>query len=186
MPGPTFRFREAVRCVGGGGLIAYPTEAVWGLGCDPLNGEAVTRLLKLKGRSIDKGLILIAADIDQLVPFVRFLDGEKMDRIIRTWPGPNTWLFPAAIGLPQWLTGVHQTLAVRVTDHPLASALCRAWGMPLVSTSANRGGERPARTALKVRSRLGNGVNYLLYGALGGLDRPTPIRDAITGTLVRN
>jgi L-threonylcarbamoyladenylate synthase len=181
-----FRLRLAARLLRRGAVVAYPTEAVYGLGCDPLNPAAVDRILAIKGRPVSKGLILIAAEFRQLAPFVEMLDeGSRMAEVLASWPGPHTWLLPAASGCPSWLTGQHDTLAVRVTAHPVAAGLCRAAGMSLVSTSANRSGQPPARTALQARRRCGSTLDLTVHGATGGLLRPTPIRDAATGALVR-
>lgn len=179
------RLGLAAAWVARGGLIAYPTEAVYGLGCDPDNGRAVRRLLAIKARPEHKGLILIASDWAQLEPYVQSLEPATMAAIHATWPGPVTWLLPARSETPRWVTGEHQTLAVRVTAHPLAAALCRRWGGPLVSTSANRASQPPARTALGVRRALGSGIDYLLVGPCGGNARPSSIRDARTGAVLR-
>ena len=177
--------RQAVRVLRAGGLIAYPTEAVYGLGCDPYNGAAVMRLLALKRRPLEKGLILIASDFKQLVPFVAPLDDALRRRVFATWPGPATWLWPARRGTPAWLTGAHDSIAVRVTAHPVAAALCAAMHGALVSTSANPSARPPARSALAVQRRFGGRIDYLMPGAVGGLARPTEIRDARTGAIVR-
>ena len=182
-PAEGFRLRRAAAALHAGAVIAYPTEAVWGLGCDPGNAAAVMRLLELKGRPVDKGLILIAADAAQLRPFLA--SGPLPEAVADSWPGPSTWLLPAAASTPQWLTGRHDTLAVRVTAHPLAAALCRAFGGPLVSTSANRAGRPPAKSALAVRRDLGDGIDLLVNGPLGGLERPTAIRDSRSGDYLR-
>lgn len=180
-----WKLREAARAIHGGGIIAYPTEAVYGLGCDPLDGAAVRRLLALKGRPAGKGLILIAADFDQLRPYVGQLEKPLMKQVLESWPGPNTWILPAARSLPGWLTGSHDSLAVRVTAHPVAAALCRRCNCPLVSTSANPSGHRPARTSLAVRRLFPSGVDLIVSGEVGSLSRPTPIRNAASGRLVR-
>ncbi len=179
------RLRTAVRVVRSGGLVAYPTEAVYGLGCDPRNEAAVRRLLALKRRPPHKGLILIAADFAQLAPFLQPLTSADHARLAATWPGPYTWLIPARSDTPRWLRGRHDTLAVRVTAHPLAAALCRTCGHPLVSTSANLSGHPPARGALAVRRQLGAAIDYLLPGSTGGAARPTEIRDLRSGRRVR-
>lgn len=179
------RLRAAARAVRDGGLIAYPTEAVYGLGCDPLDERAVRRLLALKRRSIYKGLILIAADFAQLEPFLQPLTVSERERLAATWPGPHTWVIPARTSTPRWLRGRHDTLAVRVTAHPLAAALCRVCGHPLVSTSANLSGRPPARTALAVRRQLGRALDYLLAGPTGGAAKPTEIRDLRSGRSFR-
>lgn len=180
-----WRLRRAVQIVRHGGVVAYPTEAVYGLGCDPLDPVAVQRLLELKGRGLEKGLVLIAASLEQITPYLAPLTGAGRRRLRATWPGPVTWLAPARPGVPPWLCGAHDTLAVRVTAHPLAAALCRALGHPLVSTSANRAGQVPARAALRVRCLFGRRLDDILHGATGGLRRPTEIRDLRTGRVVR-
>jgi L-threonylcarbamoyladenylate synthase len=179
-----FRLRAAARAIRAGAVVAYPTEAVFGLGCDPLNPVAVQRLLAIKGRQQRKGLILIAADFEQLRPFLAPLSESQLRTILAEWPGPVTWVLPAAAGVPGWLTGGRDTLAARVTDHPLAAALCRTAGMPLVSTSANAAGHPPARSDLQVRLRC-PGVDRILCGSTGGLARPTEIRDLASGRQLR-
>lgn len=177
--------RRAARALRAGGVIAYPTEAVWGLGCDPLQGPAVRRLLELKHRPMEKGLILIAAEYDQLLPYVRPLDVQRMGEILGTWPGPVTWLLPAQDDVPHWLRGRHDTLAVRVTAHPIAAALCRAHGGAIVSTSANVSGRPPARSALKVRRQFGAALHCILPGKTGAQRRPSTIRDGASGRVLR-
>ncbi len=166
-------------------MIAYPTEAVWGLGCLPDCPSAVARIMCLKGRAPEKGFILVAAHLGQLKPWLAPPGRALLARVAPTWPGPVTWLLPAAAACPHWLSGGRDTLAVRVTAHPVARALCLAAGMPLVSTSANPGGRRPARSALAVRRVFGDALDLIVPGATGGLARPTPIRDARTGRLLR-
>jgi L-threonylcarbamoyladenylate synthase len=180
-----FRLRLASRIISAGGVVAYPTEAVYGLGCDPWNGGAVHRVLEIKRRAESKGVILIGADFAQLEPFVQPLEGPRMDEILATWPGPHTWLLPARPETPRWLAGRHDTLAVRVTDHPLAAALCRAADSALVSTSANLATHPPARSALQVMLRLGSAADYLLVGDCGGRARCSSIRDGRTGETLR-
>lgn len=179
-----FQLREAARAIQGGAVVAYPTEAVYGLGCDPLNRTAVQRLLAIKGRSMRKGLILIAADFNQLRPYLAPLSDDQLQRVQADWPGPITWVLPAAPALPAWLNGGRDTVAVRVTAHPLAAALCRAADMPLVSTSANIAGSPPARSALQVRLHCA-GVDQVIAGRTGGRARPTEIRDLRTGQQLR-
>jgi len=186
MPMNDWQLRQAARIVHHGGLIAYPTEAVYGLGCDPLDGAAVQRLLALKQRPMDKGLILIAADLDQLRPFLLPLSADDEATVLATWPGPVTWLIPARPETPRWLRGAHDTLAVRVTDHPLAAALCRRLGHPLVSTSANRSGQPPARSPLAVRRAFGKSIDLVLSAPLGTQRRPTAIRDLRSGRSIRS
>jgi L-threonylcarbamoyladenylate synthase len=177
--------KRAVETVRAGGVVAYPTEAVYGLGCDPLEYAAVERILGLKGRAASKGLILIAAGFSQLLPYMAPLDAALRKKLDESWPGPVTWVVPAAPALPFWLSGGRRTLAVRVTAHPLARALCEAAGMALVSTSANHSGRSPARSSTQVRALFGDSVDYILPGAVGGLNKPTEIREALTGKVLR-
>ena len=168
-----------------GGLIAYPTEAVYGLGCDPMNPGAVERLLRLKRRPWQKGVILIAASIEQLQPYIQPITSSHQSRLDATWPGPNTWLIPASDACPEWVRGSHTTVAVRVSAHPLVQKLCNAFGGAIVSTSANHAGRPPARSPLQVQQRLGGEVDYCLRGELGGQANPTAIRDLLTDQLLR-
>ena len=180
------RVQQAVDALLAGGVVAYPTEAVYGLGCMPLEVGAVMRLLAIKNRSTDKGLILIGADLAQFENMVRMPEPPLADEIFSSWPGPVTWLLPASSWVPHWLTGGRETLAVRVTDHPLAAELCRRCDSPLVSSSANRAGRAPLRSALAVRRQLGTEIDYLLAGSLGGQSRPSEIRDGRTGQVIRS
>ena len=180
-----WKLREAARCFHQGGILAYPTEAIYGLGCDPLNWHAVQRLLLLKQRPVEKGLILIAANYEQLRPFIKPLSESEMQPVLTSWPGPNTWLLPAADNLPYWLRGRHKTLAVRVTDHPIASALSLACDSPLVSTSANISTRAPAVNSTQVRDRLKQMADCVIHGPTGGRNSPSTIRDAATGSVIR-
>ncbi len=167
-------------------MIAYPTEAVYGLGCNPWSEEAVFSLLALKRRSIDKGLILIASNLQQLAPFVGDLDSSIKRRILPTWPGPVTWLIPPASCCPSFLYGQHNTLAVRVTNHPVVVALCNQLGSALVSTSANIQGQMAARTSLRVRKIFGDQLDFILSGETSGQLFPSKIFHAQTGAIVRD
>ncbi|MGH8397924.1 MAG: L-threonylcarbamoyladenylate synthase [Gammaproteobacteria bacterium] len=185
MPEPRWPLRHAHDVILAGGVIAYPTEAVFGLGCDPLKYAAVARILAIKSRDAAKGFILIASQIEQLLSFVAPLDKSLRHKLEASWPGPITWVVPAARDVPVWLSGGRETLAVRVTAHPVAQQLCKLTGMALVSTSANRSGHPPARTALQVRAHLSEEVDYIVSGATGPGRKPTEIRDALTDKVLR-
>jgi L-threonylcarbamoyladenylate synthase len=178
-----FRIRLATKQLRQGAVLAYPTEAVYGLGCDPLNEDAAMRLLQLKHRPVAKGLILVAANLQQLEPFLR-LDKAIVARCSATWPGPVTWVVPVQDWVPKWLTGEHQSLAVRVSAHPCVQALCTAFGGALVSTSANPGGKTPALNALQTQIYFPRGVS-LFSGDTGGLKSTSAIFDAVTGRRFR-
>ncbi|MDT3705749.1 MAG: Sua5/YciO/YrdC/YwlC family protein [Thiobacillus sp.] len=167
-----------------GGLIAYPTESCYGLGCDPRNPRALQRLVRLKGRSAAKGLLLIADHFKRLQPFVRPLSAADRARMQRSWPGPVTWVVPASSACPPLLTGGRPTIAVRVTAHPGAARLCRLLGMALVSTSANKSGRRPAKTAAECRRIFGPRIR-VIAGRIGPRRRPSTLIDLATGTVLR-
>lgn len=172
---------QAARAIKRGGVVAYATEYCFGLGCDPMNRAAVLRLLRLKRRPVQKGLILIAANVEQLAPYVDDIPAA----VVATWPGPHTWLLEPRDGVPGWITGEHPRLAVRVTAHEQAAALCRAAGMAIISTSANRGGGKPIRSDREVARQFKDEVDVILSGRVGDAPAPTPIRDAVSGLLVR-
>jgi len=180
-----FRTQLAVRHLRNGGILAYPTEAVYGLGCDPLNAEAVQRLLALKQRPYNKGLILIAASIKQLEPFIQPIKAGLRKRLQASWPGPTTWVVPAQNWVPGWLTGHTHELAVRVTAHPGCIALCKAFGSPLISTSANPRASVPAKTAHKTRGYFPHADLQFLPGSIGDLQHPTHIIHARSGRSLR-
>jgi L-threonylcarbamoyladenylate synthase len=167
-----------------GGLIAYPTESCYGLGCDPRNPRALQRLIRLKGRGAAQGLLLIADHLKRLRPFMRPLPAADLARLQRSWPGPVTWVVPAAAACPPLLTGGRATIAVRVTAHPDAARLCRSLGMALVSTSANRHGKKPAKTAAECRRIFGTRVR-VIAGRIGQRRRPSTLIDLATGTILR-
>jgi L-threonylcarbamoyladenylate synthase len=169
------------------GVIAYPTEAVYGLGCDPDCETAVNKILTLKQRHWSKGLILIAADFNQLQPYVLPLDAELEQHILSSWQQKQviTWLLPAGPKTPKWLTGQSDKLAVRVTHHPIAAKLCQTWGKPLVSTSANPSGQAPAKNGFKVRQMFQKQLDYIVIGKVGKQQKPSEIRDALSQKILR-
>ncbi len=168
-----------------GGVVLYPTEAVWGLGCDPFNEHAVDHILTIKRRQRGMGLILVAASMPQFEPFLAGIDSDQHRQLAQSWPGPNTWLVPNNGFAPEWITGGKPTLALRVTAHPLVVALCSAFRGPIVSTSANPHGLPPAKTALKARCYFQGEVDDVLPGQVGDSQRPSVIRNLSTGELVR-
>lgn len=178
------RLRHAAAVVHAGGVIAYPTEGVYGLGCRPDDGHAVRRLLDLKQRPVSAGLILIAASLEQLADWIAPTPRE-IRRLAAPGSTPVTWLVAAGPLTPEWITGGRPTVAVRVTHHPVAAGLCRTSGLPLVSTSANRRGKPPARSALGARLRFGRQLDLVVGGATGGAAGPTEIRVAATGRVLR-
>ncbi|URJ23584.1 Sua5/YciO/YrdC/YwlC family protein [Blochmannia endosymbiont of Camponotus sp. C-003] len=169
-----------------GKVIIYPTESMFGLGCDPDNKQAISTLLKIKNRSWRKGLILIAANYTQLLKYIddSFLNENQQSQVFSTWPGPVTWVFPAKSNTPYWLTGQFSSLAVRVIHFELIQHLCLAFGKPLVSTSANLSGQPPARTIKEIHEQLGHNMP-IMYEDILGRSNPSEIRDVMTGKLIR-
>nr|WP_279237471.1 Sua5/YciO/YrdC/YwlC family protein [Dyella sedimenti] len=170
-----------------GGVLAYPTEAVFGLGCDPHDQAAFERLFALKQRPPTQGVLLIAADVGQVERYIdrAALPREVFEQVLSSWPGPYTWVFPRSAEVPSWVAGGHAGIALRVTAHAPAAALCRTFGGALVSTSANPHGQPPARSAATVEAYFGEALDGLLDAPLGGQERPTAIRDAISGAIIR-
>lgn len=171
-----------------GELLAYPTEAVFGLGCDPRNEEAVAKLLNVKQRPQAKGLILLAADYSQLVAFVADdkIPQDKRFSVFSKWPGAVTLLLPAAPSVPLWLRGEHDQIAVRVTAHEPARALCRAIGSAIVSTSANLSGQPALTTAAQVRQVFGEQVAWVMDAETGGATKPSTIIDPLSNKVIRD
>jgi L-threonylcarbamoyladenylate synthase len=170
-----------------GGVVAYPTEAVFGLGCDPMDADAFARLFAFKRRPSSEGVLLIAAAFEQVEPFIDLdaVPSGVLEEVRRSWPGPHTWIFPRNTSVPAWITGAHAGIALRVTAHPPAAALCRAFGGALVSTSANLHGQPPARDVAELEHWFGETLDGALAAPVGGLARPTIIRDAISGAIIR-
>ncbi len=171
-----------------GEVIAYPTEAVFGLGCDPDNEQAVMNLLGIKQRPISKGLILIAADYQQLLPYIddNQLTTAQKANIQATWPGPTTWVMPASKNTPHWLTGDFSSIAVRVSAHPVVKQLCQAFGKPLVSTSANLSGQPAIDDIDTLRDQIGDKVSHIVPGSPDTTLQPSKIIDALSGIVYRH
>ena len=180
-----WKLRCATRVIHGGGVIAYATETVWGLGCNPADARAVQRIWQLKGRSADKGLILIAESLTRLIPWIAPLSEQQTESLRSRSGQPVTWIVPARPETPFWLTGNRATLAVRVTDHPIVSALCTASRLPLVSTSANPAGRPPARSPLMVRRYFDDWLDLIVSGTAPGSGRPSEIRELASGRVIR-
>ena len=166
-----------------GQVLAYPTEAVYGLGCDPFNQTAVERILALKGRPLQQGLIVLIADWPQLFSLIGDVSITRLEAIKETWPGPVTWVFPKSENVPDWVSGSHNTIAVRMTAHPIAQKLCQLG--PIVSTSANPHGKTPALSLEEVDQLFNTGLDGVVLGDLGTETRPSLIFDAVTNQQLR-
>lgn len=179
-----WQLQQVAQKIRRGAVIAYPTEAVWGLGCDPFNAQAVARLLALKKRPVAKGLILVAADMQQFAWLLDGLTALELAQLRRSWPGPHTWLVPHHNRVPEWISGAHDSVALRVSAHPLVAQLCALTG-PLVSTSANPSGLLAAKSRLRIEQYFHGQLDAVLSGDLGHSNQPSTIRDLVTGQLLR-
>lgn len=182
----TLSIRRGVSAICNEGVVACPTEAVWGLSCDPFSELAVAHLLNLKRRPESKGLILVAADLSQLQWLLQDLPAAQRARLELSWPGPTTWLIPHRGRVPPWIHGDHDTVAVRVSRHRVVASLCQLWGGALVSSSANPAGAQPAGQAFQVRRYFGDRIDYLVPGAVGGAARPSVIKHLASDEIVRS
>ena len=171
-----------------GGIIAYPTEAVFGLGCDPDNEAAVQKLLKIKQRPIEKGLILLAADYSQLLPYINesLIRQDQLAAILSCWPDGITQVLPASKNTPAYLTGQFNTIAVRVTSQPDVVALCNTVNKPIVSTSCNTSGKPPATTYQSIEESLKKQIDCIIEGNTLGYSQPSKIIDGLTGETFRS
>ncbi len=174
---------QAISALKQGGVILYPTESVIGIGCDPFNKEAVMALLNIKQRDSAKGLILLGSDWQQLENYIQPIETARFNNIKAS--KNITWIFPKTAMVPDWISGHFNTVAVRVTSHPIAKQLCQEFGKPLVSTSANLSGEQPSKTFSQLSTTLCRKVDAIIKQACGPLNTPTQIRDAITDEILR-
>lgn len=175
----------AVAVLRGGGLVLHPTEAVWGLACDPGQVAAVAALYALKQRPAGKGVILAADSHARLAPWLGTVPEPRLQAALASWPGPYTWIFPASAACPAWLTGSDGTVAVRVSAHPVLSGLAAGLGAPVVTSSANLSDAPAPRTLAEVAAPIRAGVAAIVEGDTGGLAQVTSIRHVLTGEVVR-
>jgi L-threonylcarbamoyladenylate synthase len=175
--------QRAGRIVRSGGVVAYPTEGLYGLGCLPRDEDAVRRILAIKRRDPAMGLILIAAGPDQLVAWV---DPQvRIEELESTAGQPVTWIVPSAPSVPFLIRGRNAGIAVRITQHPVAAALCRASASAIVSTSANVSGRPPARNSFVLRRVFGHLVDCIVAGRCGPATGASEIREWGSGKIIR-
>lgn len=191
------KVQQAADFMAAGGILAYPTESVWGLGCNPLDEQVVTRLLALKKRPVQKGVILVAGEVAQVAAYMQHLPASTQKQMLASWQPvgtltqATTWLIPLTTAqgsiaqfVPSWITGTHQSVAVRVTPHPLVQALCVAYGGVIVSTSCNVAGEPAAKDLAVAQQYFAHGVSFLAGDTLG-FEKPSRIINATTDLVVR-
>jgi L-threonylcarbamoyladenylate synthase len=180
-----FAIRLAAHHIRLGAVIAYPTDTVYGLGCDPLNTSALDHLNALKQRAPGKGLILLAGNLEQLDEFIDLDDNIARQRICSA-KQPTSWVVPARAGLPLQLTGGNDTLAIRVTDNPVVARLCQTLGHPLVSSSANPAGRPPAANSLQLHRWFHGDLASILIDDNAGTGRPSTLRHIHTQQIYRS
>ena len=196
---------QAAKFIRAGDVIAYPTESVYGLGCDPQNLIAVNKILQIKQRSSSKGLIIVAANIEQAFPYIKPLSDENIAKILSPTDKVITWLIPAQDNLYKLLTGTQEKsltstqeksltstqeklgkkIAIRISQHPIIKALCEELQHPIISTSANISGKPMCWSAQQVKQQLKTGINYILEGGSGGQSKPSEIRDLLSDQKIR-
>jgi L-threonylcarbamoyladenylate synthase len=176
------RFAHAVSQ---GAIFGYPTDTIWGFGCHPLIASSVARILQIKNRSADKGLILLSSRLEYCAAYVG-LDSEHLKPVLSTTDHPTTWLVPASGNCPLWIRGNNLTVAIRITDHPLLEFLCDRLETPIVSTSANRSSKATARNSMQMHKQFGDELDFIVSGFATGSNRPSEIKSLLNGTTARN
>ncbi len=180
-----WHIKTAIQVIKQGGVISYPTESVFGLGCNPNDLSAVLQLLEMKQRDMSKGLLLVADNVAQLEPYINISDLQTVNKLMAETSKPVTWLVPCRYLTPVWLTGKHQAIAVRISRHPIVKQLCSQFNAALVSTSANISGQCSTKKAWQVRKRFADKVNYYVPGELGSFATESEIRNIITDEVIR-
>ena len=178
-----FHIRRAANIIHHNGIICYPTDSIYGLGCDPLSATAVKKILQLKGRPVEKGMIIIAGNLNQLEPYIDITETER-NKILSTLP-ITTWLVKKSKLTPSWISGKHNTIAIRISRHPLVIELCETLHHPVVSTSVNPSSARPASTSLQCRQYFSTQIDQYLIGSPGQLSKPSTIIDIKTDQVMR-
>ena len=167
-----------------GGTIAYPTESIYGLGCDPKNKDAVNKLLMIKNRSLDMGLILLGSSTRGIDSWLKISNQQKQTLLMPT-KKPTTYLVPVTHKAPRWIIGKHSSLALRISTMPIIKTLNEILGCPIVSTSANSHGKQPLQTKEQVQKEFSEVLDYIVEGDCGRFIKPSTIIDIVTGKEIR-
>ncbi len=176
---------QAAATVLAGGIIAYPTESVFGLGCNPYDTQALAKLMQLKKRSPSKGLLLIASHVQQILPLIQPLHANDLARALKTWPGHHTWVFPKSPKVLPHISGQFSTVAVRVSAHKVVKLLCDKLNSAIVSSSANFSNQATFTSIKQIKQAFGDKIDFYLDGELGKHAKPSPIIDAHTLKIIR-
>jgi len=174
----------AISCLKSGGIIAYPTEAVYGIGCDPYNKNSVKKITQIKKRESRKSYILVASELSQLSNLINI--NSLSEEVLNSWPGHNTWLIKPKKNIPSWLMDNENGLiAIRVSSHPEIVELCQFFKNPIISTSANISGNKILKNHHDVEKIFGSDLDYLVLGNVGEHPEPSIIKDMKTGKVIR-
>lgn len=182
---PSFHLKQAAHLLRMGAVIAYPNEGVFGFGCNPMNGHAVERILQLKQRPAAKGLILVGDSLSRLLPWLGHCSAEQRAMLKASGQRPISWIVEHNGRLSALITGGRDTVAVRISAHPIARQLIKLADMPLVSTSANRSGRRPLVSAVQVQAAFGGELDAVVRGRVLQPNRVSQIRRLDSGEIVR-
>ena len=177
---------QASQILRSSGVIAYPTETVWGIGCDPQQPSALQRVIDLKRRDAHKGLILIAGHIEQFNFLLHDLPKAQKTQLENSWPGAVTWLVPHNNRVHPLVHGQFSTVAIRVSEHKIVKELCETFNGPIVSTSANLAGQATIQNSIRAMKFLGHDLDFILQGPLGMAVAPSRIIDLQTGRIIRH
>jgi len=181
-----WRLRQIALQIRRGGIIAYPTDTIWGFGCHPKSRSAVYRIQQLKQRSRSKGLILLSSSLELCEPYLDpSVLATKYDQLSSPQTRAVTWIVKASTDCPNWLTGQSESIAIRITDKPHIKILCQSIQAPLVSTSANISGRNNARSSLIVHKLFHQSVDNIIEGYDTGSQQASVIRDLHTGNILR-
>lgn len=182
-----WRLTRIARQIDRGAIIAYPTDTIWGLGCSPVSSIAITRIQQLKKRAPNKGLILLSSELQYLRPYIDTVAYKKFhDQLFSITTRPTTWIIKASKYCPRWLTGLTDTVAIRLTQAPQVKALCHILQSPIVSTSANISGRTPIRNSLLAHKHFQERVDYIIEGFNTGSQQASEIRDLKSGKILRS
>jgi len=178
---------SGVNAIREGKVIVYPTESVYGFGCDPMQPQAIEKIIALKKRPSHKGFILIISHISQLD---LYLDKDKVTErnwgvVEKSWPGPVTWILPAKKDVNDFLLGPNQTIAIRMTAHPISKALCDEMNGAIVSTSVNRSEQAPIKQPEIIQSQFSGNISGIVAGDLGTQSKPSWVIDFATQSVLR-
>ena len=179
-----FSIRHAAHIIRLGGVIAYPTDTIYGLGCDPYNQQAVELINTIKQRPLDKQFILLASDIGQIRPLLQIDDNQE--KMIEQNTEPTSWVVTANQRAPAWLVDENNTITIRVSKHANIERLCSALGHAIISTSANVSGKRPARNTLELHKYFHGCVDKILVSDQEQMARPSKIIRLCDNEIIRH